>query len=249
MKTNINQINEVHRSELYLYFYEDFIQEERTERECTFIIDKCGLSTGDKVLDLACGHGRHSICLARKGFDVSGVDLNEGFIDIAKKEATNNNLNINFIQDNILNINYKNEFDGIILLFNSFGFFDNDDVNTLLHKIKTACKTDGKIIIDIKNREHFPKELQPFYVMEKGADLMIDRLTFNPIEGTTTNKRIYIKDGIRYDAPFTMRLYNFTEFNHLIMQHGLRISEVLGHWNGSAFDSDSRRMIAVLEYT
>ncbi len=72
MKTNVNEINELHRSELYLYFYEDFIQEERTERECNFITDKCGLTAGDKILDLACGHGRHSIS-TQHGLKISEV--------------------------------------------------------------------------------------------------------------------------------------------------------------------------------
>ena len=76
---------------------------------------------------------------------------------------------------------------------------------------------------------------------------MIDRLSFNPKYGTTTNNRIYIKDGKRYDTPFTMYSYNYTDLKYFIERASLKIQKVLGGWKDEEFDSDSRRIILILE--
>ncbi len=247
MKTNLKEVNELHNMDLYLYFYEDFIDEQRTSKECEFIIQECGLKPEMKILDLACGHGRHSIFFAKKGFKVSGIDLNSRFIELARKNADQQDLTIDFKADNMLNIEAEDVYDCVVLVFNSFGFLDKKDGIALIQKLKSAIKRDGKIFIDIKNRDSILKELNPCQVLEKGTDLMIDRLSFNPQNGTTTNNRIYIKDGVRYDTPFTMQLYHFSEFEELLANNGLEIIQSYGSWSGEVFGANSRRIILIIE--
>ncbi len=247
MKTNISEINDLHHIDLYLHFYNDLLDDVRTSMECEFILKECGLKPKSKILDLACGHGRHSIYFANQEHRVSGVDLNAGFIEFAKQQAADQNIAIDFKIGNMLNIEYQNEFDCILLLYNSFGFLDKQDGIALIQKIKSALKSNGKIFLDIKNRDSILKELTSCQVTEKGKDLMIDRLSFNPLNGTTTNNRIYIKDGKRYDTPFSMQLYNYSEFEALLTANGLRINKLYGNWNGSEFNMDSKRIIAIIE--
>jgi len=247
MKTNLEEINQLHNIDLYLHFYEDFIDEERTGKECEFIIKACGIQPKDKILDLACGHGRHSIYFAKRQFNVTGIDINRRFIEHAERNANGQGLAIDFKIDDMLNIEYESEYDCIILLFNSFGFLDREDGIKFIQKIRSAIRINGKIFLDIKNRDNILRELSSCQLTEKGKDLMIDRLSFNPKKGTTTNKRIYIKDGVRHDTPFTMQLYNFSEFEGLLSDGGLKITKLYGDWNGKEFDEDSRRIIAVIE--
>jgi 2-polyprenyl-3-methyl-5-hydroxy-6-metoxy-1,4-benzoquinol methylase len=70
----------------YLYFYQDRLTEERTEKEVEFLVRELGLSTPKKILDLACGHGRHSNSLAKLGHRVTGVDITQGFLE-ARRNA------------------------------------------------------------------------------------------------------------------------------------------------------------------
>ena len=247
MKTNLDEINELHNIELYLYFYEDFIDDERTKKECEFIIKECGIEPENKILDLACGHGRHSIKLAKRQFKVTGIDINRRFIEHAERNSREQGLVIDFKIGNMLNIEYNNEYDCIILLFNSFGFLDREDGIKFIQKIRSAIRSNGKVFFDIKNRDNILRELTSCQITEKGKDLMIDRLSFNPRKGTTTNNRIYIKDGVRYDTPFTMQLYNFSELEELLSNGGLKITKLYGDWNGKEFSEDSRRIIAIIE--
>ncbi|MDO8538091.1 MAG: class I SAM-dependent methyltransferase, partial [archaeon] len=100
--------------------------EERTSTEVKGIINLLKLKVRDKILDIPCGYGRHSIELAKQGFNVVGVDINSVHLKQAKKNANNSNLDIIFEEKNMLNLKYQNEFDAVINMFYSFGFFEKD---------------------------------------------------------------------------------------------------------------------------
>ncbi|MEM6726771.1 MAG: class I SAM-dependent methyltransferase [Bacteroidota bacterium] len=246
MSTLKQEIHALHESELYLHFFGDALGPERTKRECDYIETLSDLS-GGKVLDLACGHGRHSIELTKRGYQLEGIDINTGFLEIARQEAKAQQLHIPFIEGDLLKHAYPPAFDLAILLFNTLGFFNSEDAQQVFHQIDRALKPGGKAIIDTKNRDHLIQEIQPYAVHEVGNDLMIDRLRFDPITGTTTNNRTYIKAGIRYDTPFTMYAYNYADLKRFASKTNLTITQVLGGWKGEPFDSASRRIMLVLE--
>ena len=223
MKTNLTAVSRLHEHKLYLHFYNDFLSEERTNKECQFIFEKCQLQKGNKLLDLACGHGRHSILLGELGIEVCGIDMNSKFIEMGKELADKKSVNIDFIEGDILKMDYTCEFDTILLLYNSFGFFNKEDGKLLTSSISKALKLGGRLFLDIKNKDNILNEINPSLITEKGEDLMIDRFSYNSNIGTITNKRIYIKDGKRYDTPFTMQLYNFTEIKEIMATSKLKI--------------------------
>lgn len=247
MSTPKKEIEEVHRSDLYLYFYESALSEERTVGECNYIESICELKGKEKILDLACGHGRHSIEFAKREYRVEGIDLNQDFIQLAKNTSQKSGLKARFVEGDILESEYGENFDLVIFLFNSLGFFNEPNAAIIFNRINQCLKKGGKAFIDTKNRDHIIKEIKPYEVIEKGNDLMIDRLSFNPKKGTTTNDRTYIKDGKRYEAPFTMYSYNYSDLERLLKRTALTIKQVLGGWKEEQFDSNSRRIILVLE--
>lgn len=247
MSTPKSEIEDVHRSELYLYFYESALSEHKTNRECDYIERHCELKGKGKILDLACGHGRHSIEFAKRGYSVEGVDINKEFIQIAKNNSQEKGLKVKFVEEDILEIEHEEDFDIVLFLFNSLGFFNRQDSERIFKKINQCLVEGGRVFLDIKNRDHIVKELKPYEIYEKGEDLMIDRLSFNPIKGTTTNIRTYIKDGKRYEAPFTMYSYNYSDLEQFLRGTELKIKKVLGGWKDERFDSESRRIVVILE--
>jgi len=239
--------NLLHESKLYLHFYDDFLSEERTNNECQFIFEKCKLQKKDRILDLACGHGRHSLRMSELGVDVSGVDMNASFIKIAKESALKRNLEIEFILEDILKLNYLSNFDAAILLYNSFGFFNKSDSEVLINLISKSLKIGGRLLLDVKNKEVLLNKKSSNSITEKGADLMIDRLSFDSKSGIVTNKRIYIKDEKRYDTPFSMQLYNYSELKEMLTKNHLKITNEYGNWKGEKLNRDSNRIILVVE--
>lgn len=247
MSTLQQEINQVHERDLYFHFYGEAIAPAKTKYECDFISQYCAFSGHERILDLACGHGRHSIEFAQRGFGVHGVDINEAFIHQARNEAAQKGLSIRFELDDLLRLEAQSSFDAVLLLFNSLGFFNREDSQRIFNIISAALTPGGRAFIDCKNRDHICKEIKPYSVTEKGNDLMIDRLSFDPITGTTTNNRIYIKDSQRYEAPFTMYSYNYHDLACFAAAAGLKIIKTFGGWKGQPLDGDSRRIIIVLE--
>ena len=74
----------------YLQVYSPFLTEQRTKEEVDFIEEILNLPTGSKILDLACGYGRHTIPLAGKGYDMTGLDYTEKFIQMALRSLGEN---------------------------------------------------------------------------------------------------------------------------------------------------------------
>lgn len=247
MSTPLNQINQLHESQLYLYFYEEALTPERTREECAFIEKAIDLKQRARILDLACGHGRHANFFAQKGRQVTGVDINADFVRLARETAEKQRLGINFQEGNILEIDFEEAFDVALLLFNTFGFFDRTDGQLLLQKTYRALKPGGRLFLDTKNRDHLLKEIKPCHIVEKGQDLMIDRLSFDPLTGTTLNRRIYIKDDKRIDAPFKMYAYHFSELVKLTHTVGFVVEKIYGGWKGESFSQESRRIILILK--
>ena len=75
----------VFEPEDYLYFYRDRLTKERTGKEMEFLVEKLELTKPMKIPDLVCGCGRHS--LAKLGHQITGADVTQGFLDIAKREV------------------------------------------------------------------------------------------------------------------------------------------------------------------
>jgi len=198
-----------------------------------------------KILDLACGHGKHANRLAELGHCVTGVDVTSGFLEIAKKEAKEKGVSVKYIMEDMRKISFQEEFDRVLLLFTSFGYFEDEENLRVLKNIANALKPSGLFCFDTFNRDVFLKHFLPYIVVEKGNDLMIDRNTFNSATGRVYNKRIVIRNGKRKDKPFFVRLYNPTEIRDLLNRAGLSIYKMYGGWEPKSFTSDSRRMIII----
>jgi len=109
-----------------------------------------------KILDLACGHGRHVVELSKRGYDVVGIDKNSLFLDEARKSASRNGVKIRLIKTDIRKINFKSEFDCVVCMSCAFGYFSDDDNFRVIKKADRALKIDGKLFLDIDNREIIP---------------------------------------------------------------------------------------------
>lgn len=200
----------------YLYFYQDGLTEARTQKEIDFLVKEFYLNKSMTILDLACGHGRHANRLAALGHNVIGVDITKGFFEIAQEDAKAKGVKVKYIHQDMRKIKFKNEFDRVILMFTVFGYFEDKENFQLLKKIAGALKPDGLFGFDILNRDSLLKRYLPHIVTEKGKDLMIDRNTFDKAINRLYNQRIVIRNGIRKDKQFFVRLYNRKEISGLL---------------------------------
>jgi len=136
---------------------------EDTENQVDFIIKTLQLTGKERILDLACGFGRHCLSFAKRGYQVIGVDITEAYIKDAKMTAEKASLSIEFIHADIRDINFSNEFDVVLNIADgAIGYLENDDENLkIFDKISNALKLGGKHFMDLINAEHI-EQYAPF---------------------------------------------------------------------------------------
>jgi SAM-dependent methyltransferase len=229
----------------YMYFYGEQLTDERTDAEVGALVRLLELDSPKKILDLACGFGRHSNRLAALGHKMTGVDLTPGFLEIARRDAIQRKVEVQYQQGDMRTIAFEDKFDCVMLLFSAFGYFKDEENQKVMINLEKALKPGGIVIFDTLNRDEFLKEMRPFFVMEKEGNLMIDRTYFDSLQGRLYNKRIVFRDGVRKDKPLFTRLYNPQEIKALVTQAGLELQNLYGGWDGSEFSSGSHRMVVI----
>ena len=132
----------------------------------------------------------------------------------------------------------------MLLLFSSFGYFEDGENEQVVENMARALKPGGYLMFDIPNRDVILKDLPPADVIEKEGDLLINRFSFDVLTGRFHNRRIIIRDGIRKDKPFSIRLYNATEVCHLLDRAGLADYKLLGE-DDQSISANSRRMVII----
>jgi len=239
---NIEAVFEV---EDYMYFYSQDLTDERTDMETNALVSLLGLDEPMTILDLACGFGRHTNRLAALGHRMTGVDLSPGFLEIARVDAERRGVDVRYLQGDMRSIEFDSEFDYVLLLFTAFGYFNDEENLRVLVNASKSLTPGGCLLFDIPNRDTFQKTVRPVYVHEKGGNLMIDRITFDGVNGRSYNRRIVIRDGLRKDKPFSIRLYNPTEIRALVNQAGLELEHFYGGWDAQDLTPESGRLVVI----
>lgn len=100
------------------------------------------------VLDLGCGPGLYAEEFDEKGYRVTGIDFSKRSITYAKESAKNKRKHIKYIYGDYLTMNYKEEFDLVVLIYCDFGVLPPEDRSVLLRKIYQALKPGGSFVMD-----------------------------------------------------------------------------------------------------
>ncbi|MBK7868718.1 MAG: class I SAM-dependent methyltransferase [Ignavibacteriales bacterium] len=131
---------------LKLYHGRDISEAEKLAK----LICKCtGINASSRVLDLGCGAGRHSIIFSKLGFQVTGYDLSRHLLLEAKSNAIKQQTRISLVRGDIRNLPFKSEFDLVLNIFTSWGYFESDLENITVLKNAVSLKKDGDFLFSI----------------------------------------------------------------------------------------------------
>tara|TARA_B100001105_G_scaffold81601_1_gene64693 strand:+ start:480 stop:1202 length:723 start_codon:yes stop_codon:yes gene_type:complete len=226
--------------------YYHLLYKNRDEKEAQVFIDnlieKLQLKKGSKLIDIACGKGRHATYFNKKGMNVVGVDLSPNSIASAKQ---NENNNLQFSVHDMREVYKENHFDIVTNLFTSFGYFENkDDEQKAINAMAENLKSDGVLIIDFMN---IKKIIANLISSEKKT---IDSITFN-IKRSVQNNHI-IKDIEIIDDNETqhfqekVKAITLADFSAFVSNVGLNIIDIFGNYKLDDFDATiSDRLILI----
>lgn len=132
----------------YKDIWKSVIPAELTRKEIEFMIPYFKLDVSSKVLDLMCGHGRHTLALARKGISVTAVDNLASYIEEIREMAEKESLPVRPVCAPVLDYTDEGGYDLAICMGNSFNFFTPDEAAHLLKKIFAALKPGGYFLLN-----------------------------------------------------------------------------------------------------
>ncbi len=201
-----------------------------------------------RILDLGCGRGRHSLLLASKGYEVTGVDLSLHAINKARQKAREANIqNVRFETGDMRSWR-KSPFDLVCNLFTSFGYFDEDNDNLhVVSNIKANLKTGGYLVMDYLNPSYVRETLVPEETTELGE--LSCRIHRHIENGMVVKSLSFVsrEDGRSVSFQERVKLYDLQWFETAFTAHDMNIARLCGDYSGGGFDSlKSTRMVMVV---
>ena len=210
----------------------------RDQQEAAAFIDKLIAylqpPPGSRILDVACGKGRHSIHLANKSFDVTGIDLSEYSISEALK---NESPNLHFYRHDMRLPFWINYFNYAFNFFTSFGYFKTArEHDNAIRTISQSLVSGGIFVIDYLNVHYAEDHLVHSFEKEiDGVNYYITKW----LDETHFYKKIVVEDeALEEPLVYTEKVAKFSlgDFTEMLAYQELQIQEVFGDYNFAGYD-------------
>lgn len=204
---------------------------------------------GNRVLDVACGPGRHSVALAKKGYAVTGIDRSKFLLQKARTYASGKAEQIEWIEDDMRHFARPNSFDLVISWFTSFGYFQNEDENLrVLQNIFQSLTIGGFCAIDLIGKERLARQYQSsiLHEMEDG-EMLLERPRIVNDWSTVENEWILIRGTTIRRFHFRTTVYSGKELKDLLLRVGFSTVRLYGDLDGNEYGIHAARLIAVAQ--
>jgi D-alanine-D-alanine ligase len=228
---------------MYLKTDADVVEDKQiTNKEIDLFTEFLGLDKNMVILDLACGQGRHSLELARRGFrNINGLDRSHYLIRKAKNIALTESLNASFKEGDARKLPYPTDtFDLVMILGNSFGYFESteDDIK-ILKEVFRILKPNGRFLIDVADGNYLRDNYSPrswewidnkhFVCRERSLASDNQRLISREVISN-------IDKGVIVDQFYAERLYSQELLQEILSKSGYKEIKFLGN-----YETDSKR--------
>jgi len=172
----------------YAELYDAFYFDKNYDKEVGMLEDifkKHDCHPGQRLLDIGCGTGNHTIRMAKKGYNVTGIDPSKSMLEIAKRKSLEESIEIELEKGCLPNLNLNREYDGIECMFNVINYVLKDnDVLKSFKNIYKALDNKGVFIFDFRNAFPSLKSYSPTKVLNindnKKNIVRISQSSINP---------------------------------------------------------------------
>jgi ubiquinone/menaquinone biosynthesis C-methylase UbiE len=238
-------------------------QAKSTALECDVILHLLELAPTARILDLACGHGRHTIELLKRGYvHTIGLDFSNAALEVARDTLVEQQLVGVFIEADMRELNFDAEFDAIFSVYNSLFYWDDLTHESMLRRIWNALKPRGQLLLDVSNpdakvvRDKFYPTA--FTKLVQQSKHFVARFVRPKVLRTITNSKFNPQLGLVYGTKeiwqghqrlqtddFQLRLYAVGELIGMLEQIGFHIKMVVSSLDPERTHLESPRVTLV----
>lgn len=220
---------------------------ERTRDQVTALIALLNIKPDYAILDLCCGVGRHSLELARREFKVTGVDRTRHYLEIARTQAEEEKLDVNFIEADMREFQKESSYDVVLSMFTSFGYFeDPQDQFRVLKNMYTSLKPGGRALFDLLGKEKLARVFRErdWYRTEAGFQLEERKISkdWSWVDSTWI---LITDEGKVNEWSVSHWVYSAAEMKAMLKSVGFSEHEVHGSLEGSPYDHEANRLVVI----
>ncbi len=215
----------------YLALYDEYLAE-RTPVEIDQLEALLALRPPLRILDLPCGQGRHAIELARRGYEVTGVDLSPFLLKIAEERARADGVRARWLSGDMRQPIAGERFDAVLNLFTSLGYFaDEADDRKVVGAAAAMLVPGGRFVLEVINGERLMAQFQEREWYTVGQAAVVERTVTT---GNETEVNLH-----------AIRLYFGRDVNAMLRAAGFGRVDLYGDWSGEPLTPESLRVLAV----
>jgi len=220
------------REYLDLYYNRD---DKSAKAEPEFAVGALGLQEKSRILDIACGGGRHARALEALGHDVVGLDLSSDLLAAAD--------GVTRVRGDMRALPFEGSFDAATSFFTSFGYFDEEGNRAVLRTAASALRPGGVYMLDFLNAIVVRTTLKP--ESEDTRDGTTYKARRRVEDGRIVKDVVIERDGETLGYTESVRLYIHNELIGMLAQAGLDAVKSYGDFDGSDYTTDAPRCIIV----
>jgi SAM-dependent methyltransferase len=233
-------------SSLVLDFWEAAVPASATESEVDFLVRELHVAPPDRVLDLPSGSGRHSLLLARRGYDVTGVDISPHAIAAARLAAARQRVGPSFLLGDMRNAPPGAPYAGAFCAGNSFGYLSRADMVRFCQNMLDAVLPGGRWVIDTGAiAESLLPHLVEERVLEAGGVRYGVRNRYDGDTKQLLQTAQLTRGNEREQAEISYSIYTVSELQHLLEGVGWVVLRSYGSLEGTPFQKGDRRLLMV----
>ena len=229
------------------YFGEDyyhFDHHEDTDLEVDGLARLIGRPDGSVVLDLGCGYGRVSTPLRKRGYRVVGYDLSPPLLKRARERDPAGT----WVRGDMRFLPFAGQFDTVISLFNTLGYFEEEDENfRVLKSVSEALRPGGRLVCQLVNRDYLVRRFAAQEVHRRDGRILLEERDFDPVANRVHTQSTVLNGAEKRTYASSIRVYTVTELDLLLAAAGMSIIAVHGGLDFRPYDWDTNQLVIVAE--
>ena len=219
------------------------VSPETTKAEAEFIVAELGCPPGVRVLDIPCGSGRHCRELASRGYRMTGFDISREYIEKAKGLSRD----VEWICDDMRNLNAVAEFAGAYCFGNAFGYMEHEDTVRFLAALSRTLKPGRRFVLQSAAAEVVLPRFKEREWYEIGDMVFAEVNEYSAARSCIETKFTFIRDGKMETRPGRQFIYTAAEVQRMVAAAGFRIVNTYGSIERKSFALGAEMLYVVAE--